>query len=156
MSKAGDKKEIRKSGRGQHPNSRANLKPAQQGEVRNPEGRGHVPDRATVFRRWLDLKTRIPNVDKNGNRRFVSEADVIECTLLERAALGQLEAALKGNTQAWKEIQDSLHGKQAEKAEISGPDGEAIRHAHALDLTKLDGSELKALERILSKSTDAE
>jgi hypothetical protein len=38
---------------------------------------------------------------------------------MESAALGQVLSARKGNTNAWKEIQDTLHGKMAEKQEVS-------------------------------------
>jgi len=118
-----EKKQQRKPsgyGRGQHPNSRRNLQPVQPGEVRNPQGR--IPgtlERSTIFGRWLEVRMRLSNLDTQGNPRFVGEPGMIECTLHERAALGQLEAAIKGNTQAWKEIQDSLHGKQAEKTDLT-------------------------------------
>ncbi len=46
-----------------------------------------------------------------------------EITMYEAAALGQLQSALKGNTNAWKEIQDSIHGKITEKSELTGKDG---------------------------------
>lgn len=36
------------------------------------------------------------------------------------AALGQVLSARKGNTNAWKEIQDTLHGKMADKVEQTG------------------------------------
>lgn len=45
-----------------------------------------------------------------------------ELTLYEAAALGQVQSAMKGNTNAWKEIQDSIHGKMTDKleAEVKG------------------------------------
>ena len=43
-----------------------------------------------------------------------------DLTLIEAAALGQVLSARKGNTNAWKEIQDTLHGKLADKIENSG------------------------------------
>jgi hypothetical protein len=38
-------------------------------------------------------------------------------TLIEAAALGQIVSARNGNTNAWKEIQDTIHGKIADKLE---------------------------------------
>lgn len=37
--------------------------------------------------------------------------DQQEVTVYEAVALGQIKAAINGNTNAWKEIQDTLHGK---------------------------------------------
>ncbi len=67
-----------------------------------------VPNRATVYARLLKMKTKIKAPD--GTDQTV--------TLYEAIALGQAKSAMKGNTNAWKEIQDSIHGKQTNKTEI--------------------------------------
>jgi hypothetical protein len=66
-----------------------------------------VPNRATVYKNILKLKTKIKTPD-GGTK---------EVTLYEAMALGQAKSAMKGNTNAWREIQDSLHGKQPDKIE---------------------------------------
>lgn len=130
MSKAEDKKETRKYARGQHPNSRRNLKPVEAGEVRNPEGRGSVPDRATVFRKWMETMTQFENPAG-------ADQEKLHVSLYDAAALGQLMSAMKGNTQAWREIQDSLHGKQSDKMEVGGPNGGPIEKRVIFEL--IDG-----------------
>lgn len=73
------------------------------------KSRKGIPNRATVFKKFLSLKIGIP--DPTGDDKE------IKVSLYEAAALGQLSAAADGNTAAWKEIQDTLHGKQADKSE---------------------------------------
>ena len=75
------------------------------------KSRKGIPNRATVFKRLLKLKAKdvLPPDDV---------ADIeSDLTLIEAAALGQVLSARKGNTNAWKEIQDTLHGKMADKQE---------------------------------------
>ena len=96
-----------------------NLQPNVFSKDNQPENRGRkkgVPNRATVYAKLLKMKTKIKAPD--GTDQTV--------TLYEAIALGQAKAAMKGNTQAWKEIQDSLHGKQTEKQEITGADGKDL------------------------------
>lgn len=89
-----------------------------QPKVRGGRQKG-TPNRATVFKKLLVLKAEKVLLD-------ASEAEK-GLTLMEAAALGQLLSARGGNTSAWKEIQDSIHGKIPDKSEISGKDGEAFQ-----------------------------
>lgn len=84
-----------------------NLKPfSKEHQPTNRKSRKGVPNRATVFKKWLETKINIddPNTGKK-----------VKVTLLEAAALGQIQSAMDGNTSAWKEIQDTLHGKLEDK-----------------------------------------
>lgn len=77
-----------------------------------PANRGRkkgVPNRATVYKKILATKMPVTLPDKSTK----------ELTLYEAIALGQAKAAMNGNTQAWKEIQDSIYGKQTEKVETT-------------------------------------
>lgn len=85
----------------------------------NRKSRKGIPNRATVFKRLLKLKVKDVIADMEP-----AEADL---TLLEAAALGQVLSARKGNTNAWKEIQDTLHGKMVDRAEITGADGSPLQ-----------------------------
>jgi len=67
-----------------------------------------VPNRATVYKKIL--KTKIPVTMPDGS--------IQDLTAYEAAALGQVKSAIKGNTQAWKEIQDTLHGKITDTTEL--------------------------------------
>jgi hypothetical protein len=74
------------------------------------KSRKGIPNRATVYKRILETKVEVPMPDKTKKKM----------TLYEAIALGQAQSAMKGNTNAWKEIQDTLHGKMADKTEHSG------------------------------------
>lgn len=88
-----------------------NLRPKPFTSENQPANRGRkkgVPNRATVYERILKIKTT--SKDPDGKE--------VSIPLYEAIALGQAKAAMDGNTQAWKEIQDSIHGKQVEKSEV--------------------------------------
>lgn len=96
-----------------------NLKPKPFTSENQPANRGRkkgTPNRATVYKRILEMKTKITDLDGQD----------IAVSMYEAIAIGQARSAMDGNTQAWKEIQDSLHGKQSEKTELSGPDGKPL------------------------------
>lgn len=82
------------------------------------KSRKGIPNRATVYKKFLALRETVPHP--------TDAAKELKITLYEAAALGQLLAAREGNTQAWKEIQDSLHGSHTVK--VGGADGGAIQH----------------------------
>jgi hypothetical protein len=97
----------------------ATLQPKPFTSENQPANRGRkkgVPNRATVYKRLLKLKKEVEDPETG---------EPIKIPLYEAAALGQILAAAGGNTQAWKEIQDSLHGPIAQKHEVGGPDGES-------------------------------
>lgn len=80
-----------------------------QPKVRGGRVKG-TPNRSTVYKRILDTKMKIKLPD--GTQKTM--------TLYEAVALGQVQSAMKGNTNAWKEIQDSIHGKITDKIETTG------------------------------------
>jgi hypothetical protein len=84
------------------------------------KSRKGIPNRATVYKKFLELMTNLPNP--------ADATKEIKVTLYEAAALGQLLAAQHGNTRAWQEIQDSLHGKMVEKQEQAGVVEVIVRH----------------------------
>ena len=69
-----------------------------------------VPNRATVYKNLLELVVSAPDPQGRGYTKL---------TLYEAAALGQIRAAMRGNTNAWKEIQDSLFGKQMSSVNVN-------------------------------------
>jgi len=126
MTKVKSEKIARKPRREMNPNSLANLRqfsserqPTQ--NVGRPKG---APNRATVYEGILSLKTEIKKPD--GTTKQV--------TLYEAIALGQAKSAMKGNTNAWREIQDSLHGKQPDKIE------QDVNQKVIVEFVKYDGS----------------
>jgi hypothetical protein len=111
MSKAGDKKEPRKPGRGQHPNSRANLRPQRADEPsHNPAGKPPgTKDRATLLRKWLETPAKVTNPESK---------EVVEGTVEDRLALAIIQKAMKGDVSAYREIQDSMHGPVPSKSDV--------------------------------------
>lgn len=96
-----------------------NLRPKPFTSENQPANRGRkkgVPNRATVYKKILEAKTSVKLPD--GSEKVL--------TLYEAIALGQARSAMKGNTKAWQEIQDSIHGKITEKHEHTGADGGPI------------------------------
>lgn len=83
------------------------------------KSRKGIPNRATVFKKFLSMKVMVKDP------RELSK--MLKISMHEAAALGQLVAAAEGSTVAWKEIQDSIFGKIADKTEHTGADGNAIR-----------------------------
>lgn len=96
-----------KYGRGQNPNSRKNLIPPEPGEVRNPAGRPvGSRDRATIVRQYMDEQIVI------FDPRDPTGRTPLTVSMYEAAMLGQFRAAMNGKVEAWREIQDTLFGKQ--------------------------------------------
>lgn len=89
-----------------------NLKPFTSENQPPPEkkSRKGIPNRATVYKRILESKTEVT----------LPDGTIKKISMYEAIALGQARSAMHGNTNAWKEIQDTLHGKMAEKTELSG------------------------------------
>lgn len=126
-----------------------NLRPkpfTTENQPKNRRSRKGIPNRATVFKKWLSTKVQID--DPNATDK---DSPKLTVTLMEAAALGQIQSAMKGNTNAWKEIQDSIHGKQTEKTELSNPDGTGLTEP----LAKALGQFEKALLKVYgTESTD--
>jgi hypothetical protein len=92
-----------------------------------------IPNRATVYKNLLELLVNAPDPQGRG---------YIKLTLYEAMALGQMRAAMHGNTNAWKEIQDSLFGKQMSSVNVN---------ITAEQLKQLSDEELDALIRKLDR-----
>lgn len=87
-----------------------------------------IPNRATILKKFLKMKIEIDDPAKIGEKLKVS--------LYEAAALGQILAAMDGNTASWREIQDSLFGRLTDKTELTGPGGEPIQTAATFIIIK--------------------
>lgn len=74
-------------------------------------------NRATVLRELLDVKITREDLDGNKTKMTVEQA-VIQALALK---------ALSGDVPAIKEWQDTLHGKIADKQELTGKDGEELK-----------------------------
>ncbi len=108
-------------------------------QPKNPGRKPGTPNRATIFNRWLGTKVLIPDPEqpRESNAK-------IKVTLYEACALGQIEAAMNGNVAAFKELQDSLFGKQVDKVENFN-----------LDLTRLDDDQFLEFDRLTEEGMDA-
>lgn len=111
------------SGRGKNQNSIKNLKMQKKGEPSiNPKGKPPgTPDRSTIMRKMLAAV-----VKQNGkpvSNSLTGEATMTYADAINAAAI---KKALAGNIEAFKELQDTLHGKITEKKELTGKDGAAM------------------------------
>lgn len=93
------------------------------------KSRKGIPNRATVFKRLLKLKIQVADPSDPKHK-------TMEVPLYEAAALGQIKAAMNGNANAWKEIQDTLHGKVADKQEIEHSGEMNINHTGEIAFAK--------------------
>lgn len=118
-----NKETLKTVGRGNNPKSRANLKPCEKGERRNPFGKkAGTLDRATSLKKWLELKIKFKNqsLDEKGEIEKIFEAlpAQLKITVEESIAFALIAEAKNGNIAAIREINDTLYGKLTEKSEI--------------------------------------
>lgn len=93
--------------KGQSGNPEAQFKPGQSG---NPAGYPPgVPNRATVLKKLLALKMTYTDP---------TTSEEVEGTVEEAMVWGLISKATQGDTPAYKEVMDSVYGKQTEKIEV--------------------------------------
>lgn len=86
-----------------------NLIPAKKGEVRNPKGKPvGTKNRSTILLKWLPSKIEITDPETKQQVKVTLE-DAINLAIIKKAA--------DGDVAAFKEIQDTLHGKLKEVTE---------------------------------------
>jgi hypothetical protein len=93
-----------------------NLKPAQKGEVRNPNGRpkGSL-NRSTIARKWLEVNQALKN-PLTGEQETMSQEDLMTLALIKKAR--------DGDVNAYKALMDSGYGaplQQIEQTNIEQP-----------------------------------
>lgn len=108
-----------------------NLKPIPFSKTFQPAGVGKAkgPSRAKVYERLLSCEVTVE--DENG--------EPFKLSFHEAIALGQARSAMAGNTHAWREIQDSLYGKQTEKTELTGADGKPLETTSTIIIQGVKG-----------------
>lgn len=114
-----------------------NLKPKPFTSENQPENAGRKKgslNRSTVFKNLLKIKVTSDDLKK---LKISDElADLIKSgklSLHEAMALGQIQSAIKGNTKAFQEIQDSLYGKLTDKTELEVSGGLDVAVKLAMD-----------------------
>lgn len=125
-----NKEKSKSVGRGNNPKSRANLKPCEKGEVRNPFGKkAGTLDRATSLKKWLELKIKFKNqaLDEKGEieKIFESLPAKLRITVEESIAFALIAEAKNGNVAAIREINDSLYGKPKDSLDVTS-NGETV------------------------------
>ena len=93
-----------------------NLRPAQKGEVRNPNGRpkGSL-NRSTIARQWLEVNQSLKN-PLTGEQETMSQEDLMTLALIKKAR--------EGDVAAYKALMDSGYGspvQQIEQTNIEQP-----------------------------------
>ena len=112
-----------------NPNSLANLKYIQKGEVRNPKGRPTgSKNRATIVREILEIVIKPDSPVLKNLESTIDPTDQAQVTTLQQLmVLGQAVAAIEGNAASFMALMDSAYGKVADKHELTGEDGEPIK-----------------------------
>ena len=109
--------------RGQHPNSRAKLKPIKPGEVRNPLG---INRKRPYTDRMYAHSEQLLCLSKWGEKKRKS-LDLPEAATWADAAIEELNRkAADGDLAAIKEQADRIEGKAPERLEITGPERKEI------------------------------
>lgn len=112
-------------GKGRNPNSLKNLKPFKPGHPPSggrPKGSLSFKERAQKFLE-IETKYKMPN------------GTITDQTLLDGAILSLLAQANKGNVPALKELFERVFGKEVEKVELTGSDGQPIAIEHSARLS---------------------
>ena len=75
-------------------------------------------NRSTIVRQWLEVIQQV-------NNPVTGQNEPLE--IQDQITLQQIVKALEGDTNAYKELMDSAHGKAVQSFEHSGKDGEPLR-----------------------------
>ena len=86
-----------------------NLRPAQKGEVRNPNGRPKgAKNRSTIARQWLEVNQALKN-PLTGEQETMSQEDLMTLALIKKAR--------EGDVTAYKALMDSGYGAPLQQVE---------------------------------------
>ena len=86
-----------------------NLRPAQKGEVRNPNGRPKgAKNRSTIARQWLEVNQTLKN-PLTGEQETMSQEDLMTLALIKKAR--------EGDVTAYKALMDSGYGAPLQQVE---------------------------------------
>lgn len=86
-----------------------NLRPAQLGEVRNPNGRPKgSKNRSTIARQWLEVNQNLKN-PLTGENETMSQEDLMTLALIKKAR--------EGDVNAYKALMDSGYGAPVQQIE---------------------------------------
>jgi hypothetical protein len=89
--------------------NKENLKPAQKGEVRNPNGRPKgAKNRSTIARQWLEVNQNLKN-PLTGEQETMSQEDLMTLALIKKAR--------EGDVAAYKALMDSGYGAPLQQVE---------------------------------------
>jgi|SRR5215472_11227533 len=105
--------------RGDNPNSRANLKPARRGEVRNPNG---INRRRPITDRYAELSDEpLPlNLIQRFNRRWKAKLLFPGDSYARGAVMGtMMDAIFGGDVAAQKEMREAIEGKAPQRLELA-------------------------------------
>lgn len=87
-----------------------NLIPFKKGVSGNPKGRPiGAKGRATILKKWIELNTTLKNPETGKNEKG---------TIEDKIAMAIIAKALKGDVQAYKEINDSVYGRATQSTEV--------------------------------------
>lgn len=116
-------KPVSKPPKGKHPNSLKNLKKFEAGHPPAP-GCGRPLGAISLkerMDRYIDLPTKV----------VMPDGTVTDKSVMDSIVLATLAKARKGDIPATKEVFDRYYGKQTEKLEVTGKDGQPLEVQHS-------------------------
>lgn len=129
--------------RGLHPNTIAQAKKNKapqwvKGQSGNPKGcpKG-TKQRGTILKELMEI------ILKQNGKPVANPLDPDEkkITIEKALQVKMIEKALKGDTQAYQIIMDTVYGKLADKTELTGADGAALMYPTEISIEIVDPKE---------------
>lgn len=111
-----------KPAKGKHPNSLKNLKKFEVGHAPVP-GCGRPPGA-------ISLKERMDRYIYLPTKVAMPDGTITDKEVMDSVVLALLSKARKGDVPAAKEILDRYYGKQSDKLELTGKDGQPLEVQH--------------------------
>ena len=118
----------KKSGKGVHPNSLKNLKVYQKGHPPTggrPKGSLSLKKR---FEKYMDIEVEVRTPD----------GKIVGAPAIEAICLAIMSQAAKGNVKAASLLFERVYGKESQKLELSGKDGDPIEFEHSGRLSEIE------------------
>lgn len=108
--------------KGQHPNS---LKALEKGKFKPGNPGGGRPKGALSLKERMDKYINLPT------KVVMPDGTITEKEVMDSIVLAALAKARKGDVPAIKEVLDRYYGKQTEKLEVTGKDGQPLEIEHS-------------------------
>lgn len=121
----------KKSKAGTHPNSLKALEPTKWKKGQKPPGAGRPKGSLSLkarFEKYMDVEVKVKKPD----------GSVMDAPAIEAICLAIMSQAAKGNVKAASLLFDRVYGKESQKLELTGKDGDPIEFEHSGRLSEIE------------------